>query len=301
MAKMFYSFEEVQEKLGRSGDQINQLVKLGKLREFRDGAKIMFKVADVDNLDLSGETDTGEIRLSPEDSADKMGLAGSGSSAEIELAPTDSADHISLDDTGEAAKKDDTVITTHGVNVFEDSDELEPVDPLAQTQIAPDIADQVALDGGSSGSGLLDPTREADDTSFGAELLEQIYPDSEEGAVETQLPTQMEVPTDAASLAEMESRQPTLADYTRLREVYDHTSGAFGAMLVVPLLMLIYLAFVAAAGIADVRPNLLNSIGAIMWPWGVGAALLATLAVVVIGYMLAGKTSPTAKPKPKPQ
>ena len=50
MAKMFYSFEEVQEKLALNADQIKHLIDDGKLREFRDGAKIMFKVDEVDQL-----------------------------------------------------------------------------------------------------------------------------------------------------------------------------------------------------------------------------------------------------------
>ena len=303
MAKMFYSLEEVQERLGQSAEQIELLVAAGKLRKFLDGAKIMFKVDEVDQLDLSSLSSTGsaagEIRLMPEDSAAQAGATSGDSAADISLGGTDIGDQVSLDDTGPAADKDDTVITTHGTNVFSDSDELEPIDPLAQTQMAPDLEDQVSLDSGSSGSGLLDLTREADDTSLGAELLEEIYPGSEEGAIETQLPTQMEVPT-VERIAELEAQAPTMADYTQVAEVYDQTSGAFGAMMVVPFVMLIYLGCVAAASVAGVRPRLLSYIGDAIWYVAGGAVVLAA-AIAVVGYILAGRSDQPAKPKIKPK
>jgi hypothetical protein len=61
-----------------------------------------------------------------------------------------------------------------GVNVFSADDSVEHADPAAQTAITP--ADQVNLEGVGSGSGLLDLTRESDDTSLGAELLDEIAP-----------------------------------------------------------------------------------------------------------------------------
>ena len=50
MAGMFYTIQEVATKLGKTEDQIKQLVQEGKLREFRDGAKILFKVNEVDAM-----------------------------------------------------------------------------------------------------------------------------------------------------------------------------------------------------------------------------------------------------------
>jgi hypothetical protein len=67
-----------------------------------------------------------------------------------------------------------------GVNVFGDmSDTNAPrADPMAQTSIGSGIQDQINLEGVGSGSGLLDLTRESDDTSLGAELLDEISPSS---------------------------------------------------------------------------------------------------------------------------
>lgn len=50
MAGMFYSLEEVIEQLSTTEDAITQLVKDGKLKEFRDGDKVLFKVDQVQGL-----------------------------------------------------------------------------------------------------------------------------------------------------------------------------------------------------------------------------------------------------------
>jgi hypothetical protein len=62
-----------------------------------------------------------------------------------------------------------------GVGIF-DADELEDADPAAMTQMA-DSGSGFELDAlGGSGSGLMDLTRESDDTSLGAEFLEEVIP-----------------------------------------------------------------------------------------------------------------------------
>ena len=50
MAGMFYSLQESIAKLNKTEDQIKELIKQGKLREFRDGPNILFKVSDVEAL-----------------------------------------------------------------------------------------------------------------------------------------------------------------------------------------------------------------------------------------------------------
>jgi hypothetical protein len=67
-----------------------------------------------------------------------------------------------------------------GVNVFTADDSVEHADPAAQTAITP-MGDAVNLEGVGSGSGLLDLTRESDDTSLGAELLDEIAPGGTKG------------------------------------------------------------------------------------------------------------------------
>jgi hypothetical protein len=62
-----------------------------------------------------------------------------------------------------------------GISIFA-AEEAEAADPSAQTNIASNVPDQVSLESVGSGSGLLDLTRESDDTSLGAELLDEIAP-----------------------------------------------------------------------------------------------------------------------------
>ncbi|MBN2445395.1 MAG: helix-turn-helix domain-containing protein [Phycisphaerae bacterium] len=174
MAKPFYSMEEACAKLSKSEDELRAMVRAGDLREFRDAGKIFFKAEDIDKLGGGdASSDTGEISLEPvEEELPTLADTGGGTSV-IGLEPVD-------EDKPE--EKEDTVISASGIGVFDD-DELEiDADPMAKTQItdAP-LGDQVQLETSSgSGSGLLDLTREADDTSLGAELLDEIYPGEEE-------------------------------------------------------------------------------------------------------------------------
>ncbi|MEM7625511.1 MAG: helix-turn-helix domain-containing protein [Planctomycetota bacterium] len=162
MAKMFYTLEEASERLGLDADAIKEMAASGKLQQFRDRDKLMFKREQIDQL------------ASPGDSADD------GSSLGIPLADPgpDDTDAISLADSmaSGAGEPVDPKEGT-GISVF-DAGEVEPADPMAQTQVTqPQIDDEeLALESVGSGSGLLDLTRESDDTSLGAELLDEIYP-----------------------------------------------------------------------------------------------------------------------------
>src|ERR1041385_6459599 len=50
MAKMFYTMEETKAALGRNEEEIKQLAREGRLREFRDGPRLMFKADQVEAL-----------------------------------------------------------------------------------------------------------------------------------------------------------------------------------------------------------------------------------------------------------
>lgn len=310
--KMFYSMEEVQQRLGRSAEEIKQLVRDGELREFRDGAKIMFKVDEVDGLLSSGLSGSGDvIPLSPADSVDQYHLGDTGSS--IGLVPGDSADHITLDDTINSVKedKDGTVVTEHGVNALEDSGSgsnsgADLADPLAQTQIAPDFDDSVDIEsaqtsGGSnssSGSGLLDLTREADDTSLGAELLEEIYPGSEQEGQQdgsSGTPSQFELGSASGSAMALEP-EATVVDYTPPRETFDPTSGVFGVIMLVPLLTLILISILWASAVADVKPPMISTIGRYIW-YITGGLVLVVLGIFFIGNTVVKNANQPKQPR----
>jgi hypothetical protein len=123
---------------------------------------------DIALLDDSGEQTEGSTgMMSPEHETHV------GDQAEDELSLADETQALAA--PTEQSQKEDTVITSEGISIFDDEDlEIEEADPMAKTQIAPSLDDQIALDGVGSGSGLLDLTRESDDTSLGAEVLDQI-------------------------------------------------------------------------------------------------------------------------------
>ncbi|MEM1012543.1 MAG: hypothetical protein AAGI46_10035 [Planctomycetota bacterium] len=88
---------------------------------------------------------------------------------------SDDTGEFSLSDTAMSSDMGGTAAgaSQSGITIFEDDD----VDPSAQTDMG-GTGDQIALEGIGSGSGLLDLTQEADDTSFGAETFDEIMPES---------------------------------------------------------------------------------------------------------------------------
>ncbi len=175
MAKPFYSMDEVCKLLGKSADDVKGMVRDGSLREFRDAGKVFFKAEDVDTLAGKSKSDTGMVLEPVGDEAPSARDAGASDSIALEAVDDD-------DESGD--KKGDTVITASGISVFDD-DELEiDADPMAKTAISSALGDEIPLDGSGSGSGLLDLTREADDTSLGAELLDEIYPGEDDAAAQ---------------------------------------------------------------------------------------------------------------------
>jgi hypothetical protein len=223
MAKMFYNLEETKAALQKNEEEIKQLAREGRLREFRDGPRLMFKADQVESIknELGLGGGGGDEGIGISDTGAPIGLVDSrGASASgISLSDTDpgarsgSASGITLassaggSGTGQVMPlKDDTALAADlglsgsmggvpspgrpgssgltgtaagrsGISIFGgDETTGEVADPSAQTNIASNVPDQVNLEAVGSGSGLLDLTRESDDTSLGAELLDEIGP-----------------------------------------------------------------------------------------------------------------------------
>ena len=188
MAQEFYSSEEAQQKLGMTEPDLRNLVVEGKLREFRQQGKALYRREDVDALAGAAPAGTGvseELTLEPAEGPADAEPGGPGGGMDLtggDLLSLAEDEEESKPSEGEGAKKDDTVITSIGVNVFEGEGlELE-ADPAAKTVLTDEDSAALVPDSGGSGSGLLDLTRESDDTSLGAELLDEIYPSEGEGA-----------------------------------------------------------------------------------------------------------------------
>ncbi|HMN39862.1 MAG TPA: helix-turn-helix domain-containing protein [Phycisphaerales bacterium] len=172
MAKMFYSLEEAAQRLGKTQSEVQQMASSGQLQEFKDRDKLMFKREQVDLLAGGGKGDSaGFIPLAGnEGSSMGLQLDDSGSKA----GSKGGSGHIELDDPASKEKS--------GISIF-DTEGTEEGDPSAVTRITETRgADDITLESVGSGSGLLDLTREADDTSLGADLLEDVYKPDEDGA-----------------------------------------------------------------------------------------------------------------------
>ena len=268
MAKMFYTAEEAAAKLSVSEDGLKALVGENKLREFRDGARVMFKVDQVDKL-LSSQGASaagGSVLGLAGSTAGGIGLSDSG----IPLSESGKSDAISLADSDiKPAAKEDTVVT--GQNMF-DTGEVKPADSAAQTQIQSAIDDQLSLEGVGSGSGLLDLTRESDDTSLGAELLDEIYPggDSKAGAQAVGSSTGIfEAPPSSAMEGSGPSGLEHVAGQTgaplglaEVVEAPDAAAGAFGGMALAAALVMGVTVAVVLSAFKGLSPSWMDSITA---------------------------------------
>lgn len=179
MAKMFYNLEEAAARLGKSQDEVQELASSGQITEYRNpDGNLIFKV---DQIDLLAGDDAG---------GDSMGSV-------IPLMDTGMDSAVSLEDAAPSSTDDPKSQT--GISVF-DADELEADDPAAQTQVEPGIGggiglidtgdesaitEELNMDSFGSGSGLMDLTRESDDTSLGSFGLGELYPSGDDEGTAT--------------------------------------------------------------------------------------------------------------------
>jgi hypothetical protein len=230
-----------------------------------------------DEIDLlpaeEGEAEEAAVAAVPD--VPDLGLSGS-SIISLEAAPdtTQDASKAAAAEIVEAQKK-------VGISVFDD-DELEiESDPMGETHIAASVAE---LDQVGSGSGLLDLTRESDDTSLDPDLLEVISPSD---AAETQ--TESDVDTVEHAVEEMEGAGAAEEPYeaaaaaaaaapTR-RVAASATTGEvpLNVCAMLGILSLGLLGLAAAAQIQGVWPGFLDQIGKDVLHYSVfgGVALIA--------------------------
>jgi len=236
---------------------------------------------------------TGDLVLEPVGSEDDSG---------INLSKEGTADAISLDDTvadkNDEDEKEGTVVSSIGVSVFDDDDVEVEADPLAQTVVAGG-SDALGIDSTGSGSGLLDLTRESDDTSLGAELLDEIYPaDEDESSGEMGDETRAgladaapESDSGGTDFAEAETAAaasaPAAVAVTRTRVEYapDAMATGFSWMLGASVLVMCLAGVTCAAAVRGVWPSALQILADNMLIVG-GACLGVTVIALGIGFML---------------
>lgn len=299
MAGEYCSLEEVIEKLGKSEQEIKGLVSEGKLHEFRDGEKVLFKIAEVDALiseisQLDTAAGASGVQLLPDDS---------GADSEPEAGLTAG---INLGDLTGA----DTTVGTTGINVLGDTDDEYKLadDSQGETQIveseeAEDLGSldgDLSMDSVGSGSGLLDLSLQADDTSLGA-VLDDILPAAGEGAAAAVV-AEDGVAEEADKIfeeAEPEAVEPIAAEPVMVPQYIepevDTASNSFGIVLFVPLLAMVYAAIVLIAGFKGIVPTILKGIQGIIWYVVIGMAVVV-LGIVGFAALLGGKKKKAPSP-----
>jgi hypothetical protein len=223
MAKLFYTLDEAAAKLGQTADEVRQLASTGRIQEFRDRDKLMFKVDQIDLLaaslggDDSDEADMSSMIPLADSAMGDLGLAGSTpglSSPGLSKAESMGGDKIDLlaesapGLSGSPAKsgtrsglninESSKAKSKSGVSIF-DADDLERAESGAITPMSSGSGlDDLSLEPVGSGSGLMELTRESDDTSLGAaEFLQEVGDD-----------TTPELPAGASGLFRAQPEEP---------------------------------------------------------------------------------------------
>ena len=282
MAKMFYSLEEAAQRLGRSALDVQQMAASGQLQEFKDRDKLMFKREQVDLLAGGAKGDSaGFIPLAGNEGS-SMGLAldDSGSGSKGGSKGGSGSGHIELDDPAAKEKS--------GISIF-DTESTEEGDPSAVTRITETRAgtDELTLESVGSGSGLLDLTREGDDTSLGADLMEDVYKPDEEGASagSTQgasgLFETTAAPSDVAAAAAGMGTMGMVA-----AEAYDGAGSGMAGGVALGVVGVLMAALVAALlGLMNADNPIAAMVAGNLWMYvGIGAVVMVVLGVV--GWMV---------------
>ncbi len=266
MSKAYLSVEEACQVLGIEQDQLMEHAKSGKLQMYRDGNKDLFKGPDIEAL------------------AEELGLS---------VAPDLSA----ADAPAASQPKEDSVITAEGISIFDDEDlEIDEADPRAKTQIAPSLDDQIALEGVGSGSGLLDLTRESDDTSLGPVLddMEGITGSGlGSGLIEAGLSSGLEGMTSSGGISSggmgLDSTEGQLGGTVRVEtetvfieedESTDAISGMFTGLLVGAAIIMMIVLAVALAAQRQAEPRFLTALH--------GNMSILLVAVIVVTLIAGG-------------
>jgi len=269
MAKMFYTLQETAEILGKTQDEVKGMVASGQIKEFRDPEKgLIFKKEQVDLL--TGADDE-HIPL-----AEDRG----GSGISLSLEDSSSGSGISLDE-GPKEKS--------GISIF-DTDDLESADPSAVTQVSSTGAQELTMESVGSGSGLLDLTREGDDTSLGADLLEDVYQGEEGGEGETQAASGLFESTSAASDV---SSGAAMAGGPVLMAVepYDGAgSGLGGGIAAGTIVVLLFAIAAALLGIMGAGANpVVDLVRSNLFMW-LGIFAVVIVVTTVVGWVLGKRT-----------
>ena len=250
-----------------------------------------------------------EIELLPADSTKGASKAQSKAASDsLSLIDSKRGSDVSSEDTKIAPGSDSINVLSEGDTEFKLTDDTSSETKLIQQKPkaldekgGARLDDNVNLDAGGSGSGLLDLSLQADDTSLGA-VLDDIYPESPGAgaAVAAEAEKIIEQPEPSA-IPEGAMPQEVLAPAGAaivFEPPADTSSNIFGIILFVPLIVLIYTAIVVLSGYKPIlNLQMLSAIEPIIWYVAAGAAAIVILAVLIGTF--AGKGGPKKPKAPK--
>ena len=351
----YYDMQEVAGKLRKTEAEVGELIKQGQLRQYMDSGKPVFKAEEVDalveeivGLDVSSVglgpdgsevevqlDETSEIQLEPDEDTDETPEQAKPDDMELDIEPDmpgqkESEGGFGLSVMGGDLTMDDTNVGTIGINILSGTGDAYKLteDTKAETS-ADDLDDLDGLDADSnmesfgSGSGLLDLSLQADDTSLGAVLDDILPTGTENGGGGADLPVdEMALidetedllasggPQSASGVtAPMGVAAAVIPVAAPTATVVDSGTSIFGVLMFFPMLALVLAAIVLTAAIQNVVPALMQplvvtEIAGISLIWVIVGGLTVLLLLVLSFSALAGggggtKTKKTTTKKDK--
>jgi len=350
----YYNMQEVMNKLRKTEQEVQELVRQGQLRQYLDAGKPVFNVDDVNalaeeivGLDITSAglnleegsdleiklEETSEIRLEPDE-----GPAGDKGAADLELDFADeqpkakeSEGGFGLSQMGDLSSGD-TNVGSVGINILSGTEDAYKLteDTKAETQAADEVESLDAdanLESFGSGSGLLDLSLQADDTSLGA-VLDDILPAGAEGAggeapaaageppiglaeEPEDLMAPAEAPAEAAAPLAAEAAVPVGpvgAGAVPLAAAVpaDPRTNMYGVAMFLPAAALVLAAVVLGAAVQDVVPSLAKILTktmiadiSLIWIISIGLILLVILLSLAAAMGGQGGSKKEKAPKPK--
>ena len=274
--KMFYSAEEAAQKLGKSVPEVLEMAKKGEIQEFRDRDKVMFKAEQI-NLLAGDEAEGGEIPLALEDSRLDDSAIDLADSGPAKPAPKKGAPKKDL----LADSSDET-----GISAFDAS-------KYGQDKAGGGSkggSGELSLETVGSGSGLLDLTRENDDSLSGAALIEDAFQNEDDVQLPANASGLFEAAGGVESGGNAVAATGTMAMMPMVVEAYEGSWSGLGVGLMIgafaALTCTLMIVLVAVTGAV---PAVATMFAESLPIWG-GGLLGVTIILGLVGFFIGRAT-----------
>jgi hypothetical protein len=261
--KSFLTLEEAAARLGKSSSEVTALADKGLLQRVMHEGQAKFRVEQVELL--AGNDDGGELRLG--DDIGPIGLADSAGGSAAASRPGFKS----------PSPLEDSVLgladSSAGSRGPADSSERTGISALTGRGKGGDAV-EIGLETVGSGSGLLDLTRESEETALGAELIDQVYSNEGDGSVAGASglfdATGGDVATPAAS--------PVIAGGMMMPEQVDGAwSGVGVGLMIAAIVGLVVAGLIAVSAVAGSGSAVASSFAGNLAMWGGSLAGIAAV------------------------